>query len=221
MVQKKIDTFLEERLTNYDKWLSEDKIDFSSKVIPISESLEAKQWVLPTEQVLGILENARSIALTNCVCRSHYRRCDSPVDVCLLMNDYGDKAVEKGLARHISYEEAADVLRTADEKGLVHLSLYRPEHELYALCSCCSCCCHDLQLLRTFGRSDLVAHSDYVAVTDIEACTHCGVCIERCIFGARQWKGDRMLYNADACYGCGLCVTTCAVKATVMKRNVV
>lgn len=47
----------------------------------------------------------------------------------------------------IGLEEAAAVLKQADANGLVHLSLYRPKHSLYALCSCCPCYCHDLQLL--------------------------------------------------------------------------
>ncbi|SMC63029.1 hypothetical protein SAMN02746065_10629 [Desulfocicer vacuolatum DSM 3385] len=49
------DPFLEKRIVNYDKWLSKGQISASSKVIPVSESLNAKQWVLPTEQVIEIL----------------------------------------------------------------------------------------------------------------------------------------------------------------------
>jgi len=220
MKQKDMDAFLGERLGKYDHWLREEKISFSSKVVPVRESLEATQWVLPTEQVLKILENVRSIALTNCVCRSHYRRCDGPVDVCLLINDYGDRFVQKGLARHIAYEEAVDVLRSANAEGLVHLSLYRPDHELYALCSCCPCCCHDLQLLKACGRTDLVVHSEYIAVTDMESCIHCGECIDRCFFGARIREGGQMIYNADACYGCGLCVTICPEEATILQQRI-
>jgi len=62
---KKYDTdpFLEKRIVNYDKWLSKGQISASSKVIPVSESLSAKQWVLPTEQVMEILTNADSVAV--------------------------------------------------------------------------------------------------------------------------------------------------------------
>ncbi len=37
------DPFLEKRMAKYDEWLSRGQILFSSKVIPISESLNAKQ----------------------------------------------------------------------------------------------------------------------------------------------------------------------------------
>lgn len=212
-----MDTFLEERIEEYDRWLAQGTISFSSKVIPVHESIETRQWVLPTEQVLEILHQARSIALQNCVCRSHYRRCDHPLEVCLLFDEYGDKFVERGKARHISFETAAEILRNANERGLVHLSLYRPDHKLYALCSCCDCCCHDLQIIRQYNRPELMGRSEYIAVTDLEACVHCGKCIERCIFGARKWENEHMLYNTEACYGCGLCVTPCPVNATVIR----
>jgi Pyruvate/2-oxoacid:ferredoxin oxidoreductase delta subunit len=213
------DAFLEERLAQYDQWLHERKVPFSSKVIPVRESLATQQWVVPTEQVIEFLRNARSFALTECTCRSHYRRCDNPLEVCFLLNDAADRYVAEGIGRSVSLEEAVEVLRQANERGLVHLTVYEPSQYVYAVCSCCSCCCHDLQFLKSYGRSDLVARSEYVAQTDMGACTHCGDCIERCVFGARIWKDGQMRYDAAACYGCGLCVTVCSVEAIVMQRR--
>lgn len=215
--EKYIDAFLETRLARYDDWLSKGQISFSSKVIPVTESLNANQWVLPTEQALEILRNAKSVAVKDCDCRSHYKRCDNPLEVCFLLNDVGDKFVSRGKARHVLIPEAAEILKTANERGLVHLSLYMPDHEIYALCSCCSCCCHDLQIIRRYGRKEIMVRSEYVAVTDFEACIHCGECVERCVFGARANREDQISYNPDACVGCGLCITTCPVGATTLR----
>ena len=219
MKPKNKDPFLDKRVARYDKWLAEDKIAYSSKVIPINESLSSQQWVLPAEQVLEIFRNARSIALTACECRSYYQRCDNPLDVCFLLDDEADKYVALGEARLISIEEAVEVMRVADERGLIHLSLYQPDHQLYALCNCCSCCCHDLQIVRLYNRKDLMVQSEYVAVQDDEACSHCGVCIDRCIFDARTWEDGHVAYDAQACYGCGLCVTTCPENTIIMERR--
>jgi NAD-dependent dihydropyrimidine dehydrogenase PreA subunit len=217
-VNKKLDDpFLEKTLARYEKWLSNGQISYSSKVVPVAESFQAKQWVLPTEQVWQVLKNAKSVALQKCLCRTHYNRCDNPVEVCFVLDEVGDKLVAKSLARTVSLAEAADVLRKANESGLVHMSLYMPDHEIYALCSCCACCCHELQLMKSYGRKDLILHSEYIAVTDMDVCTHCGSCVERCVFDARAMSGDHMVYNADACVGCGLCVTICPVEATLMK----
>ena len=212
-----IDPFLNERVARYDRWLSKSKISHSSRVVPIHESIDTSQYVLPTERAVEIIRGARSIAVANCECREHYGRCDNPLEVCLLLNEVGDEYVSEGSARSIQEEEAVGILKLANERGLVHLTLYRPDHEIYALCSCCYCCCHELQIVRLFGRKDLMVRSDYVAVTDSEACMGCGKCVDRCIFGARVFESKRMKYDADACMGCGLCVTICPVAATSME----
>ncbi|MCP4115103.1 MAG: 4Fe-4S dicluster domain-containing protein [Desulfobacteraceae bacterium] len=211
------DPYLEKRLVNYDEWLSKGQISYSSKVIPVSESLDAKQWVLPTEQVMEVLRNAKSVAVQNCACRTHYKRCDNPLEVCFLLNDIGDRKAEKGEARHVDLTEAADILKRANESGLVHLCLYMPDHQVFAVCSCCSCCCHDFQIVRQFGRNDLMVRSEYVAVTSAGDCVHCGDCVDRCVFGARILQDEKMEYDADACLGCGLCVTACPVGAISME----
>ena len=58
-----MDEFLKSFSDKYDKWREEGDFEFSSKVIPVKESLVTQQWVLPSEQVLEILKNARSFAL--------------------------------------------------------------------------------------------------------------------------------------------------------------
>jgi hypothetical protein len=62
------DPFLEKRITVYDQWLKNGQISYASKVIPVAESLNPEQWVLPTEQVMKILAEAKSVAVQNCEC---------------------------------------------------------------------------------------------------------------------------------------------------------
>lgn len=182
------DLFLKERLERFEKWVNERKVPFSSKVIPIRESLQLHQWVVPTEQVVEFLRNARSFALIHCICRSHYQRCDNPTETCFVINDTADRYVAQGRGRHLSLEEAIEVLHYANERGLVHLTIYNPEQYAYAVCCCCSCCCHELQFLKRYGRVDMIARSDYIARTDLDACGSCGECVERCVFGARRME---------------------------------
>lgn len=118
-----MDSFLTKYSNRYDRWFSENKISFTSRVIPIKKSLEGKQWVMPTHQAISILNQASSFALTACACRTHYQ-CDKPKKVCFLLNDVADKAVEKKMARKIDLNEAIQVLQTAGEAGLVHMSLW-------------------------------------------------------------------------------------------------
>jgi Pyruvate/2-oxoacid:ferredoxin oxidoreductase delta subunit len=172
--------------------------------------------LLPTQQVLEILRNSRSFALAKCLCRSTHKRCDNPLEVCFYTNDVADKMVDQGSARRVDLEEAAKVLKLANEYGLIHLTIYNPEQHVYALCSCCECCCHDIGFMKKLGRPDLVAHADYVAVVDTDACLQCGACTERCVFGAQSGESGAAVFHQDKCHGCGLCVSTCASNAIRM-----
>jgi Pyruvate/2-oxoacid:ferredoxin oxidoreductase delta subunit len=213
------DQFLEKYLEKYDKWLGAGEIPYASRVVPVRESLEAKQWVMPSEQALEIIRSAETIALNDCICRSHYKRCDHPLDVCFLIDEVAVKRVEKHTARYIDLEKAEDVLRKANKRGLVHLTFYMPGNKIYAFCSCCGCCCHDLQLLKLYDRADLVARSSYIAITDMATCVDCGECINRCFFSARTWQEEKMHYDPDLCYGCGLCITACPEEAIELTRQ--
>jgi ferredoxin len=210
------DRWLERRLAQYDGWTRERRIPSSSKVIPINRSLSALQWVLPNEQLLEILRNSRTFALTRCSCRTRYGRCDNPLEVCFLINDVAEAHIEKGLAREVSLARAEEAAQLAEAHGLVHLTIYNPEQHVYAVCSCCECCCHDLQFLKKYGRQELIAKSQYIAETNLDACTHCGMCVEHCVFDARTMS-DTMQFNPNLCWGCGVCITACPEEAITLK----
>jgi Pyruvate/2-oxoacid:ferredoxin oxidoreductase delta subunit len=209
MNEENRDEELEKRMLMFDGWVKEGKIPSSSKVIPVQQSLAGLQWVLPTQQVLEILRNSRSFALAYCLCRAKHKRCDNPLEVCFYTNDVADKKVEQGAARRIDLQGATEVLKLANEHGLIHLTIYNPEQHVYALCSCCECCCHDIEFMKKLGRPDLVAHADYVASVDKNTCLQCGKCVERCVFGAQVTQNENTFFQEERCHGCGLCVSTC------------
>jgi len=70
-----------------------------------------------------------------------------------------------------------------------------------------------------FGYSDLVIESDFIAEHDIDACSGCLTCIERCQFGAFSEDGDKAHLDVESCFGCGLCVMTCPSDAITIKER--
>ena len=208
---------LDKRLKRYDKWMSAGEIPASSTVIPVKKSLEAKQWVLPGAQVMGFVNKARTVALAECDCRKKYQNCGNPLEVCLLLDQAAEAAAARGKAKIVTAEEAAKALELADRHGLVHLAIHNPDQQPFAVCSCCACCCHDMQFLKSYGRGDLIARSDFLAHWDATACAHCGICVDLCAFEARFRREDEVAFDQDLCYGCGVCVAACPAGALTLE----
>ena len=203
--------YLKKRHEKSIKLIEEKRIPVSSKVIPVMQSFTGIQHILPTEQALQIIKNAQTFALADCTCRTTFKNCDNPTETCILLDNVADELLERGVARKISLKKAEEVLLDANTYGLVHLTIYNPAG-VYAVCSCCECCCHDLQSIKKYGRPDIIAKSDYVAVVG-NTCSHCGICVERCVFDARKMENGTMIFDPEKCHGCGLCVSTCPENA--------
>ena len=189
------------------------------KVVPIGIELPRGGAVEPYESVAALIEQARSWAVNDCICKKEKaltgHRCDRPMEVCMALAPVENAFGEDGFsARRISKEEAYRILSLSEEAGLVHMvSNYRAGH--FFICNCCECCCGPLMALKLTSR-DAVAKSNYYALVDAEKCTACGTCVERC-------QADAVTVNECAeigdCIGCGLCVSTCPSGAISMKRR--
>ena len=185
--------------------------------IPINYSIPAPvSTILPYETAVNVLEKADSFSVRDCECRLTYQNCDKPLRVCLGLNEFSDELVERGVAEKISLEEAKEVLHLASEHGLVHQVLYTDwlKGEVFDICSCCPCCCTYLRALLNYGVKHHIAKSGLVAEVDLEKCNGCGICVERCFFGARILKNGKSFVVKENCYGCGLCTTTCPTEAS-------
>jgi len=187
------------------------------KVLPTLEAvIEPVSVVLPHETAMNILGKARSVSLRDCECRVTFRNCTKPLRTCLAIGEFSDELVERGVAVEISLDEAKTILRTANDHGLVNQALYTDwiKGEVFDICSCCPCCCTYLRTLMKYGVRHHIARSGFLAEVRQDACTGCGVCVDRCIFGARKVENGKSVVTKENCYGCGLCTTTCVSGAS-------
>jgi len=185
--------------------------------IPVNISISPKQRVLDLTYMRELLENAEIIAQQECYCRKEMQNCVEPMDGCLSLNKKGEEAIAKGKAKQITVAQALEGLERTNEAGLVHMAYtFTGKEEPEVICSCCSCCCDTLTAALKYDYPDLIFHSEKVAVDDEKACVHCGVCVDRCQFSAREMIEGELVYHAARCYGCGLCVTTCPVGAIAL-----
>lgn len=180
-----------------------------ARVVPVSESVDARQQVLAFEDVRRIIENGKPIAVVNCTCRLTARKCDRPVEICLQVGKAGEYSIERGTGREIDTEEALRLLRMAEEAGLIHVTMNRTSG-FHFICNCCNCCCMTFPLLIE-KKLKLCDPSRFMATVDAQACDGCGDCAPRCYFGALEVDEGEMTarVNPEECMGCGLCQVVC------------
>ncbi len=190
------------------------------QAIPVNLEIEVDHLVLNLENAKQILSKARTISVMDCGCRVKRGNCNAPVNVCVDMNEIAERNIADGRAREITLSEALDILELSHKAGLVHMALanadiYKPG-VINSICSCCSCCCSQLSGLLRFGLAPPILKALVTSVTNVSVCTECGVCAERCQFGAREMVNGSLSINPDLCFGCGLCVSTCPANAITL-----
>ena len=188
-----------------------------SRVVPARRAL-ATEWVLPYEDVVQILEQARSFSVRDCICRVQQeqlgRKCDFPIHNCLSISGFGRPPGPESISR----SDALELLDECEEIGLVH-TVSNVVRDLYYVCNCCGCCCGILRGINERGIENSVAKASYHASVDPERCTGCGVCLKRCQVSAIKEVDGTAAVDAKRCIGCGLCVTGCPVGAASLHRR--
>jgi NAD-dependent dihydropyrimidine dehydrogenase PreA subunit len=189
--------------------------------VPVNRELVTKWPVAPYEDVLAILEDQKTIALADCICRKtarlNGRGCDKPLETCMLFGSHADYYVENGMGRYITVAEAQAVARRSAEAGLVMQPFN--SQKVGGMCSCCGDCCGVLRSFKLQPKPAEAVQSNYFAVVDEDLCTGCGTCVERCQMEAVAVPEDMAVIDLDRCIGCGLCVTTCPTEALRLERK--
>ncbi len=209
-------------------WTTEEIDDIEGRIqtavtIPVEVKIKGDNRVLNLEEAKKYLEDAWLIVLMDCTCRVQRKNCDFPVNVCLRLNERGEQALSSDELRALNprkatVEEALAILDQSHKAGLVHMALSVDREGINEICSCCSCCCLVLSAALRFGSPQVLTFTA-VAETDTSKCIGCGVCAERCQFGAREMANGDVVFNPDLCSGCGLCVSTCPEEAITLKKK--
>ena len=187
-----------------------------TRVVPIEKAIDARVEVLPFEVISEMLDRNDTYALANCACRVSVGACDRPRDVCLVFDKTGRYLIDRGLAKEITKVEALEVVRRAEESGLVHTT-NNSQDRLNLICNCCPCCCTILRGLTQLKNPNSFAVSRWHSQVDTDLCNGCGICEdERCPVSAIKVRESVAVVDPERCIGCGLCVTICDVEAVHM-----
>ncbi|HZX11528.1 MAG TPA: 4Fe-4S binding protein [Acidobacteriota bacterium] len=189
------------------------------RVLPIDVTIEDKRQLVPFYQAKSYIQQSSKVAVVNCLCRATYRNCDKPLKVCLSLNQKAEFFIDRKIGEEIDVKQALEVLDIARQHDLIH-SINNVENPEY-LCNCCECCCVYIQGLKKFGIFTSIGKSAFAAKILNELCDMCGLCIEKCPFGAFSLENETMVIDEEKCFGCGLCSYHCPQSAIqlIMKKQ--
>jgi Pyruvate/2-oxoacid:ferredoxin oxidoreductase delta subunit len=192
------------------------------RVVPVGEAVPFDLEIFPHERATALVESAKSWGVRDCICRVQQRMidkgCEHEVESCLVFAPVENAFEGSEINRPISKTEALQLLHDAEEAGLVHTTANHRERHYY-ICNCCTCCCGILRGVTEFDIPTAVARSDFRAVVDVEVCSACEDCLERCQFRALSIPEDVCVVDEARCVGCGVCVIECSTGALSMTRR--
>jgi len=173
--------------------------------------------VVPLKDADKVLELCSPIGLIACICRNAVRAIDERNEqeyTCMGMG-VGMLKWErwperyKGGVKFVNIDEAKEWNHEMDRRGFVHLLMLFGAPYIGGFCQCDYPDCLSLRNAVDFGIGTLKSH--YVAQVDYDICNGCGICAQRCQFGALKFEVTSEKANIDPykCYGCGLCETGC------------
>lgn len=193
------------------------------RIVPVNTSIEANTEVMPYEVVETLLREGRGrYAVSNCICRQEKlvtegQTCGRPLETCLSFGGAADYVARTGRGRLVDRAEALDILRRADEAGLV-LQASNSRTAAF-ICTCCGCCCSVLRGVKRHPRPAEIVATPFVAALRDDECSGCGVCETRCQMEALHLIEGRARLEETRCIGCGLCVSTCPGEALSLRRK--
>ena len=155
------------------------------RVIPIEMAIEGETRRASYEEVSKYLNENEIFSVSDCSCRTarevmgegcgHLKE-----DMCIQMGHAAEFYIRTGRGREITREEAFEIIKRAEENGLMHqIPNTDGPGKTHAICNCCGCSCLSLRTAGMFLNNDMV-RSNYVSHVDEDKCVACGECVQVC-----------------------------------------
>ena len=155
------------------------------RVIPCESAIQDLDGVTDDERISYYLDKYDKFSVSPCSCRASRSTLDDGCghlaeDMCVQMGKGAEHYIRSGRAREITKEEALEIIRRAEENGLMHDMVNVEEvGDSSAICNCCACACFGLRAGMMWGARDAI-RSNFEAYVDESKCVACGQCVENC-----------------------------------------
>lgn len=159
-------------------------------VIPVEKAIQTENKTMDIEHLSYWLKKYEGhLGASICSCRYGRKKLDEGCaddyrDWCIGVGDMADYCRETGRGHDITYEQAMEILRRAEDNGYVHqITNIDGEDKIFAICNCNVKICNALRTSQLFNTPNMSA-SAYRAHIDKQKCVACGQCVEYCPAGA-------------------------------------
>jgi len=187
------------------------------RITDIMQARGQGSQIVPLEHADRVLELSSPIGLIACLCRKAARAIDERNEMEYTCMGMGVGMLKwerwperyKGGVSFVNVAEAIEWNHEMDRRGFVHILMLFGAPFIGGFCQCDYPDCGALRNAVDFGIGSLKGHD--VAMVDYDKCNGCGVCAQRCQWGALKFEVTTEKANIDPfkCYGCGLCQTGC------------
>ena len=159
-------------------------------VIPVEKAISMENQSIDIEHISYWLKKYEGhIGASICSCRYGRKKLDEGCaddyhDWCIGVGDMADYCRETGRGHDITYDEAMEILKRAEDNGYVHqVTNIDGEGKIFSICNCNVKICNALRTSQLFNTPNM-SRSAYVAKVEPEKCVACGRCVEYCPAGA-------------------------------------
>ncbi len=155
------------------------------RVIPVESAIKDIPGTKPWERLSYYLDKYDTFSVSDCSCRQSRRVLDEGCghlekDICVQMGTGAEYYIRTGRGRQVSRAEVEEILKFAEDNGLMHEMPHTDGlGESAAICNCCSCACFSMRIATLFKTPDAI-RSNFSAAVDPDKCVACGQCVENC-----------------------------------------
>jgi len=171
------------------------------RVIPVETAIDGETRRASYEEISKYLNESELFSVSNCSCRTAREAAGEGCghlkeDMCIQLGHAAEYYIRTGRGRKITREEAFEIIKRAEENGLMHqIPNLDGSGKTHAICNCCGCSCLALRGATMFTNADMV-RSNYVSKVDKDKCVACGECVANCkCFTART----KALFKQTSC----------------------
>ena len=157
------------------------------RAVPVQKAIDSGSRKASYDEISQYVEANQLFAVTDCSCRTarellgqgcgHLKE-----DMCIILGPAAYYYIRTGRARQATKEEVYDILKRAEDNGLVH-QISNVDGDgigaVNSICNCCGCSCFAIRMTSMFRTPDM-SRSNYVSKIDPAKCVACGQCVETC-----------------------------------------